>query len=153
MLHTFIAERPSDNGLRPVTSDDYAALQLRFTHNGLGTINMSVVAGINEPNRLTAHFEHGALRIEGGHLYAAGSGTSFQEITVPSSLSLPVGLSSSDFEHGTLYLGQALKRALAGDCAALTPAATFADGHQVQRLLDAARQSSSTNSGWVSINE
>jgi predicted dehydrogenase len=152
-LHTFVTERPSENGLRPVTSDDYASVQLRFAQGGLGTINMSVVASIDEPNRLTAHFEHGALRIEGGRLYFTGPGKSFDETMLIPTLSLPAGLPGSDFEHGTLYLGQALKRALAGDCAALTPAATFVDGHRVQRLLDAARQSSNTNSGWVSINE
>jgi predicted dehydrogenase len=152
VTHTFIDHRPSETGARPVTADDYSAILVRLIDGGLGAITMSVVAGVNEPNRLTAHFEHGALRFEGGRLLRAERGGQLSDITPAHSVDVPEALAAGgDFATGTVYLGHALKRALGSDCGALAPAATFEDGHRIQRILDAVRQSSATSGGWVEI--
>jgi predicted dehydrogenase len=148
--HTFIRERPSDSGPRAVTADDYSALLFRLQNNAIGTIRLSSVAGITEPTRLTAHFEQGALRIENGRLLLS-EGDAFRDITPADTVDVPEKLRESEFPRGTVYLGHALKQALGGDTAALAPAARFADGDRVQRVLDAARRSSAAGSGWVEL--
>jgi predicted dehydrogenase len=151
LTHTFIAERPAEDGPRPVTSDDYAVLMLRFADGGLGTVSLSVVAGTGEPNRVTAHFEHGALRFAQGRLLVAGREQGWVDHTPLDLVTIPEALRGNDFQHGTVYLGEALKQALQGDATALEQAATFADGHRVQRLMDAARQSHAAGGCWVGI--
>lgn len=149
LTHTFIRERPGDHGPQPVTADDFAALQVQL-QDAIGTITLSSVSGANEPTRLTAHFEHGALRIETGRLLLS-EGDSFEDATPADTVDVPAKLDESEFPRGSVYLGHALKRALAGDREALAWAATFADGDRVQRVLDAARRSNETRSGWVEI--
>ncbi|MBX0328491.1 Gfo/Idh/MocA family oxidoreductase [Oscillochloris sp. ZM17-4] len=138
ITHTFIAERPDDSGRpRPVTADDYAAASLRFVGGATATIMASVVAPHDEPNSATVYGVEGALRFVGGRLLRSAGGA-FADITPEHGVDFPEGI-SGDFPQGTVYLGVALKAALAGDAAALAPAATFADGLAVQRALDAIR--------------
>jgi predicted dehydrogenase len=151
LLNTFIAERPSDRERRPVTADDYAAFLVRLKSGGLGTVSLSVVAGVDEPNRLTAHCEHGALRLQAGRILIAKRGDTFEDVTPPDSVNVPSSLRDGEFQHGSVYLGHALKRALTGDCGALASAATFTDGHHVQQVLDAVRQSNQENGRWIDI--
>lgn len=153
LVHTFITERPSDTGARPVTADDYSALLLRFGDNALASVTMSVVGATNEPNRLTAHFDRGALRIEAGRLLLWRDGA-WQDTTPPDSLPVPDDLrNGGEFQRGTVYLAAALKRTLHGDCTAIAPAATWNDGHMTQRVLDAARHSSANSGSWITLNE
>lgn len=152
ITNVFVSERPSESGARPVTADDYSAFLVRLPSGGLGTVAMSVVAAANEPSRMTAHFEHGALRLEGGRLLRSERGGEWSDITPPHTVDIPAELDAGgEFPRGTVYIGHAIKRALTSDCGALAPAATFEDGHRVQRVLDAVRQSHSSNSGWVEI--
>jgi predicted dehydrogenase len=152
VLNTFVTERPAQDGPRPVTADDYASLLVRFGDGGLGAITMSVVAGVNEPSRLTAHFENGALRFESGRLLIAKRGAQWEDITPDDTVDIPQALQrGGEFQRGSVYIGHALKRALAGDCGALAPAATFQDGHRTQRVLDAVRRSHANGSGWIQI--
>lgn len=154
LTNVFISERPSESGSRPVTADDYSAFLLRLPDGGIGTIAMSVVAAVNEPSRLTAHFEHGALRLEAGRLLRSEHGGEWSDITPPHTVEIPAALDAGgEFPRGTVYIGHAIKRALSTDCGALAPAATFEDGHRVQRVLDAVRQSQRSNSGWVEISD
>lgn len=161
VLNTFVAERPAPDGVRPVTADDYASLLVRFAQGGLGTVTMSVVAGHNEPSRITAHFEDGALRFEAGRLHIARRGTEWNDITPIHTVDVPDSLRANsafqvgggEFQIGTVYLGHALKQALAGDDAALLPGATFADGHRIQQVLDAVRESHGNNGGWITIHD
>ncbi len=151
VLNTFVTQRPSSDEPRAVTADDYASLLLRFGQGGLGTVTMSVVAGHNQPNRLTAHFEDGALRWEAGRLHVARRGDQWSDITPADTVNIPDGLrAGGEFHTGSVYLGHAIKAALVGDNSALLPAATFADGDRIQHVLDAARSSHSNGGGWVS---
>jgi predicted dehydrogenase len=133
-----IAERPDGaGGLRPVTADDLVAATLRFTGGAVASILASVVAPHDEPNSATVYGASGALRFSGGRLLRSAGGD-FVDITPEHQLSFPAAI-AGDFPQGTVYLGAALKAALAGDRAALAPAASFADGLAVQRALDAIR--------------
>jgi predicted dehydrogenase len=153
LTHTFIRERPGDAGPKAVTADDYSAFLLRLADGALGTITLSVIAGLTEPTRLTAHFEHGTLRIEAGRLLLAENSEPLRDLTPADSVQIPESLRESEFSRGTVYLGHALKQALAGDRTALAAAATFADGDRVQRVLDAVRRSSATQGGWINIED
>jgi hypothetical protein len=56
------------------------------------------------------------------------------------------------FGTGTIHLGRALRAALEdGDRSALAPGATFEDGWMQQRVLDAARRSSTSGGGWSRV--
>jgi len=150
MLNTFITERPGPDGPRAVTADDYASLLVRFAQGGLGTVTMSVVAGHNEPSRVTAQFEDGALRFEAGRLHMARRGDEWNDITPADAVTIPDSLrAGGEFHIGSVYLGHALKAALHNDNSALLPAATFADGDRIQRVLDAARTSHDNGGGWI----
>lgn len=150
LTHTFVRERPGEHGPQPVTADDYAALLFQLPSDVIGAITLSSVAGANEPTRLTAHFEHGALRLETGRLLLS-EGETFVDATPEHSVDVPTELDAAEFPRGSVYLGHALKCALSGEREALTTAATFADGDRVQRVLDAVRRSNETRSGWVEI--
>ncbi len=154
MLNTFVADRPAPDGPRPVTADDYASLLVRFAQGGLGTVTMSVVAGHNEPSRITAHFEDGALRFEAGRVLMARRGADWNDITPEDTVDVPTDLrDGGEFHVGSVYLGHAIKQMLVGDDAALLHGATFADGHRIQQVLDAVRQSHRTNGGWITIHD
>jgi predicted dehydrogenase len=134
-----VAERPGPDGApTPVTADDIAAGVLRFGSGALATLILSVVASASEPSSLTLYGAAGTLRFSGGRLLQGDAGGELRDITPPHSVRIPDGI-SGDFPEGTVYLGHALAAALAGDTAALAPAATFADGLANQRVVDALR--------------
>ncbi len=140
VTHTFIAERRDRSGvLRPVTADDYVAANLYFAGGAAATIMASVVAPHDEPNSLTISGAAGALRFVGGRLRHSVGGE-FVDVTPAHSQSFPADI-DGDFPQGTVYLGAALRAALAGDRAALALAATFDDGLAVQRVIDLIRAS------------
>ena len=94
---------------------------------------------------------HGALRVEGSQrLFVARRGGEWQERTPAQSLAIPASL-QGQFPIATVYLGQALRAYADGDRAALAPGATFVDGLQIQRLLDALHQSVAANGAWVAV--
>jgi predicted dehydrogenase len=149
-LHTFIGERPAENGLRPVTSDDYYSLRLRFANGALATIECSAVARTQEPNSLTLYGAGGSLRWLGGALHHAEASSDFRDITPTATHALPAGL-QGDFPHGTVYLAHALSSYLRGDAGALALGATFADGLSNQRVLDAARESERQGGRYIAL--
>jgi predicted dehydrogenase len=152
VTHTFIAERPGDDGPRRVSADDYSAVLLRFADGGLGSITLSVVAATSEPNRMTLQFEGGALRIEDWRVLEMRRGGDWRDVTPADTVDIPSQLADGGaFQRGSVYLGHALRNALSGDCTALAPAATWHDGHRVQQLLDAVRRSNRSGGGWIEL--
>ena len=144
-LRTFIQERTDVNGQsRPVTSDDYASLQLKFEGGVSGTLSLSGVVAGPPVHRLTVAGSKGSLTYEDQRLIGHRVGAdSADNLTVAENLELAPGLPNTEWSRGTVYLAQALRAALeGGDAAALAPAATFTDGLHVQQALDAARESS-----------
>lgn len=151
-FETVIGERPSADGSRDVTSDDYAAVQLRFVDGGVATINLSVVSsGPDEACVTTIHCEDGAIRLTGEEALISTGRQPWQRLAGGPLQERPGNSPGGAFGTGTLLLGRALRAALSeGDRDALAPAATFADGLAQQKILDAARESAHAG-GWVRI--
>lgn len=147
-LHTFIAERPFEDGTRTVTADDFAALQLRFNTGGIASISLNVVSSVDEPNRLFMYGSEGALKVEGSQLWVAGRGGAWEERTPADTLDIPASV-QGDFPRGTVYLGHALAAYGQGDCTSIAQGATFVDGLRNQQVLDAARASHANNGAWI----
>jgi predicted dehydrogenase len=142
-LHTFIDQRPDGNGgVRGVTSDDFAAMQLEISGGARASIQLSVVAGVDEPTTFTVHGEEGSLRLIEERLLLAERGGEWREQIRQEEPDVPGNSPGGPFGTATVYLGRALQRALDdGDRAALEPAATFLDGLRQQQVLDAGRRS------------
>ncbi len=138
--------------LRPVTADDYAALQLRFAGGIPAQVQLSAVYAGPERHRLVISGSEGTLIWQDGQLTAFRRGSSEPEaLAVDPPTALPHGVPNQPFARGTMYLGGALRQALQeGDSAALEPAARFEDGLAVQRVLDATKESLATGA-WVEI--
>jgi predicted dehydrogenase len=151
-LNTVITERPNGDDWRPVTSDDYAALHVRFEHGAVGTILLSVTAAVDEPTTITIHGEQGGMRLRGEGLELASLGGDWNTIVPDVETKRPGNSNGGAFGTGTLHLARALRKAIdEHDREALLPAATFRDGLQQQRALDAARRSHAGDGGWIAI--
>jgi predicted dehydrogenase len=150
LINTFITERPAEPDGTPtaVTADDFTAFQLRFRQGGVALAVVILVVPASEPNSLTLYGDAGVLRITGGRLFQAGGDGNLRDVTPPHTVIIPPDI-SGDFPIASIYLGQALRAALEGDRTALAPAATFGDGLQVQRVLDAVR--CSNDAGWTEL--
>jgi predicted dehydrogenase len=153
MLHTVIAERPMGDGTRPVTSDDLAAVHLRFRQGGVASLLFAAVAsGNDEPAVLTLHGEHGAMRFTGEEVLLSQHGKPFTRIAGEDLAKVPGNSPGGAFGSGTIHLAQALRAAIDdGQRDALSPAATFHDGLMQQRVLDAARRSADEQGRWIDV--
>ncbi|MBO9313037.1 MAG: Gfo/Idh/MocA family oxidoreductase [Chloroflexus sp.] len=139
LVQTFITQRPDTTGaLRAVTSDDYTTATLRFARGTVATLTATVVVRINEPLTVTLYGSEGTLRFSNGRL-TIGKNDTFDDLTPPHTIDIPPTL-SGEFPQGTVYLGHALRAALAGERDAVAPAATFRDGLAIQRVIDAIAQ-------------
>ncbi len=122
-LHTFIGERPYDDGRRKVTADDFAAVHARLRGGGIAAMTLM-----------------------------ATRGKPFTRIVGVDTAKRPGNSAGGAFGTGSLELGRALRTAIDdGDRSALEPAATFEDGLAQQRVLDAARRSSGRDGGWEKV--
>lgn len=152
MLRTIIAERPFGEGMREVTSDDFASVDLRLRGGAVAVLNFSVVAvGPDESSMLTIYGERGAMRFVGEEVLLSMEGSAFATMAGGPLERRPGNSPGGAFGSGTLHLARALRAALDdGDLDALAPAATFTDGLAQQRILDAARESSRRGQ-WVEV--
>jgi len=152
MLRTVIDARPADGGLRPVTADDFASVDLRLRGGPVAVMNFSVVAtGPDEASVLTIYGEDGSMRFTGEEVLLSMNGSPFERMAGGPLEQRPGNSPGGAFGTGTLHLGRALRTAIQdGDRTALAPAATFEDGLMQQRVLDAARRSSVAG-GWVAV--
>ncbi|HEX8172832.1 MAG TPA: Gfo/Idh/MocA family oxidoreductase, partial [Thermoanaerobaculia bacterium] len=152
-LRATIAERPFDGGMRAVTADDFAAVHLRLRGGALASLTISAVAnGNDEPATITIHGERGAMRFVGEEVLLSQRQSPYARILGGALEQRPGNSPGGAFGTGTLHLGRALRITLDdGDRDALAPAATFADGLMQQRVLDAARRSSSNSGAWTPV--
>jgi predicted dehydrogenase len=158
VMETFIAERPSSDGQRAVTSDDFAAVHLRLAGGALAATTLSVVSTVDEASVITIHGEDGGIRVESDQWWRADRAGRWQlQQTEAGNLPddpavIPGNSPGGYFGSGTWYLAKALARAIDdGEREALTPAASFRDGLLQQRVLDAARASAAGNGSWVRV--
>lgn len=153
LLHTFVRQRPAGAEMRPVTSDDFAAVHMRLVSGAVATLTCSSMAGgPDEPSTMTIHGENGALRLTGEELLLAKRGEAFARVAGGELARRPGNSMGGAFGTGTYHLALALRAALdEGKRDALANAATFRDGLEQQRVLDAARKSSEHENGWVTV--
>ena len=151
-LRTVIDRRPSSEGLREVTADDFVSAEFRLSGSGIAVMTFSAVAtGPDEASMMTIYGERGAMRFSGEEVMISERGGAFTTLAGGGLEERPGNSPGGAFGSGTLHLARALREALDhGRTEALAPAATFDDGLMQQRILDAARESS-RNGGWVSI--
>lgn len=144
-LHTSppFGKRPAaEGGEREVTSDDTATVTLEFEGGLRGVINLCAVAG-GETQRLAIHGTEGALVVEDDlRLWGRRRDKPLELIDIPSEYEPPLWLPDENLLLGPFAkLAGLMVDAIRGR--ALVSPPTFADGLAVQRVLDAARLSSS----------
>jgi len=151
-LHTFITERPFEGSARKVTSDDFAELEVELMAGARAVMSFSVVATVDEPTALVFHGQRGGIRLSGESLEMAGPSGSWKRVEGEEMAKRPGNSSGGAFGTGTLHLGRALVRSIdQGEQDALAPAATFHDGLEQQRVLDAARKSDANAGRWEKV--
>ena len=152
-LHTFIREQADSSGAkRPVTSDDFFTLRLRFGGDVTGLLQSNGISPGLSIFHLIAVGSDGTLIFDGSQLLSHRINSSEPEaIETANEVTIPNGLSDNVWVRGTILLATALRTALeTGDHSALSPAASFTDGLHVQHVLDAARGSHDTGS-WIEL--
>lgn len=150
-LSTHTATRPdAETGrIHPVTSDDTADLLLNFSGGELASdegatasVSISFVEAGEPVHRLEIFGERGALRIEGdGALYHAELGAGAWRPIEVAPGELAPGMHDNGWARGFTRFAQEIVSALADGRGTVADAATFADGHRTQLVLDAARRS------------
>ncbi len=159
MLSTHIANRKDQSGQpREVTTDDEAKLMFRFADSQLGqnvtgAASLSVVESGKYENRLEVFGTKGALMVEENGEVShspAGSG-SWKPVEVEPGEIAP-GMREASWSRGFTAFSAAIVDALREGRTNVAGAATFADGHKVQLVLDAARASNDTGC-WVRVGE
>ena len=147
MLASHIGQRPdkSSGTMRQVTSDDEAKLMFRFHDSEIakgatGMASMSVVESGSHENRLEVYGETGALMVEEtGELWHSPAGSAaWRPIKVHQDPMAP-GMRPASWSRGFASFSCAIVEALRKGETFVEGAATFADGYQIQRVLDAAR--------------
>ncbi|NLX10626.1 MAG: Gfo/Idh/MocA family oxidoreductase [Chloroflexi bacterium] len=143
-LHTtpqYAHRRLPDGGERAVTADDAATLVLEFEGGLRGAITLSAAAA-GETQRLALHGTEGALVVE-DHLRLCGRrrGEALALIEIPQEYEPPLWLPDENLMLGPFARLAGLMVDAIRDRALIAPP-TFADGLAVQRVLDAAYQSS-----------
>lgn len=149
-LQTHVKHRPSDNGLREVTTDDQANMLLRFaesevTEDATGLVSVSMVEGPEYVNRIEFVGTEGWMQVghRGDVHTAKRDETEMTAIDVEYPPSIE-GVFESGFPSGFMAFGPRIVEALRTGNFDIENAATFADGVKVQTVLDAARQSDLT---------
>jgi len=149
MLSTHISERPhkATGSMRGVTTDDEAKLMFRFddstlTSDTTGTALLSVVESGKYENTLAVYGTSGALKVEedGGLWHSPGGSGDWRPVDIKQDKVAP-GMKDASWSRGFTVFSQEIVQALREGRTTVEGAATFEDGYQVQRVLDAARRS------------
>ncbi len=155
-LATHIRERQSENGPRPVTSDDEANLLLRFADSELtegttGSASMSMVEAGKPEHRLEIFGSKGALMIEeSGELWDSKVGDGQWQRVVTERGELAPGMRDGGWARGFTAFAREIIAALREGRTTVDGAATCEDGHRTQLVLDAARKAHESGC-WVRV--
>jgi predicted dehydrogenase len=158
MLSTHIKQRPdkSTGDMRTVTSDDEAKLLFRFREGSLGAgttgaASLSVVESGSYENRLEVYGTSGALMTEEtGELWHSPAGSGAWRPVQIDQDHMAKGMRESSWSRGFTALSGAIVEAMRSGKKTVKDAATFEDGYRVQLVLDAARESN-TSQCWVKL--
>lgn len=137
-VDTYVKERSSDRGPKRVTSDDFTAFLLRFTSGAVATVVLTSVAARDEGTRFEIWGDEGTLRLDAeGRLWGTRGREPWREFTEVETLTPPPGMDYSPlWGLSFVRLANHLVTAIL-DGEPIAPAATFADGLEVQKALDA----------------
>lgn len=134
--------------LRAVTSDDETNLIFRFADGDLiedatGTASISMVERPNYQHSVELVGTDGSLRIEyKGEVFLAKAGDEDWRRIEDISLGTQIeGAPDTGFSRGFMEFAPEIVQALREGKTEIEQAATFADGLQIQKVLDAARES------------
>jgi predicted dehydrogenase len=158
MLSTHIKQRNYKAGgeARPVTTDDEAKLLFRFadgplTQDATGSAALSVVESGKYENRLEIYGTKGALMVEEtGELWRSPTGSGVWRPVQVDQDHMAAGMRESSWSRGFTALAVAICDAMRGSRKTVKDAATFADGHRIQVVLDAIRASNESGC-WVTV--
>lgn len=158
MLSSHIAERidKSTNTMRAVTSDDDAKLMFRLsdtelTQRATATASLSVVESGSHENRFQIYGTTGALMVEEtGELWRSPLGSGAWRPVQVHQDSMAPGMRPASWSRGFAAFSCAIVEALRNNQTTVEGAATFADGHTVQLVLDAARASNASGC-WTNV--
>jgi len=146
-LATHIRERRDESGaLHEVTTDDEANLLLRFddgelTEGTTGNASMSLVEPGQPEHRLELFGSKGALRIEErGELWQSKTGEGGWRRVETDPGELAPEMRDGGWARGFTAFSKRIVEALREGRTTVDGAATFADGHRTQLVLDAARR-------------
>jgi predicted dehydrogenase len=164
-LSTHIQARPAADGveeMRPVTTDDAANLIFNFASGGgdkdliaaagaTANASLSFVEAGAPLHRLEIFGERGAFRVEGdGELWHSEMGAGAWRRVETGRGELAPGMQDNGWSRGFTRFAQEIVRALLEGRSNVEDAATFADGHRTQLVLDAARRSHRSGS-WATL--
>jgi predicted dehydrogenase len=147
-LQTHIKQRSDNAGnIHPVTTDDEANMLLRFadselTSDATGLVSVSMTEQPLYQNRVEFYGSDGAMRVDHrGEVFIAKTGDSdWTEIAVEFGHLIP-GMPDTGFARGFVDFAPLIVDALRSGRIGIEHAATLEDGLEVQRVLDAARES------------
>jgi predicted dehydrogenase len=150
-LQTHVKRRPlAEGGFRDVTTDDEANMLLRFadddlTEDATGLVSVSMVEQPEYVSRTELFGTDGAIRIDHlGDLFIAKNGEAdWTTIEVEFGKAVP-GYPDTGFPRGFMEFAPKIVEAIREGKTKIEFAATFEDGLKVQRVQDAARESSLT---------
>lgn len=146
-LTTHVAERRDAalGEMRRVTTDDETDVLLNFADNeamksATGVVSLSMIEA-GKPEQVVEVFgSEGALRIEGANtLRHARVGEGEWRDVETAGAPLAAGLRDSEWARGFTVFAREIIAALREGRTSVEGAATFADGHRTQLVLDAAR--------------
>ena len=147
-LQTHVKQRRDANGnLRDVTSDDESNMLLRFadgvlTEDATGLVSVSMTEYPKYKNRLEFYGTDGAMRVaHRGEISIAKAGENeWRAVDVKLGQGID-GVPDTGFSRGFMDFAPRIVEAILDSRTEIEHAATFADGVQVQKVLDAARRS------------
>jgi predicted dehydrogenase len=158
LLSTHIKQRndKSTGESRAVTTDDEAKILFRFadgalTQDATGSASLSVVESGKYENRLEIYGTKGALMVEEtGELWRSPTGSGVWRPVQVDQDHMAQGMRAGSWSRGFTALSVAICEAMRFGKTTVKDAATFEDGHRVQLVLDAIRESNESGC-WVNV--
>ncbi len=151
-LQTHVKERPDakSGAMKRVTTDDELNMILRFaggdlTEDATANVSCSMVEYPAYQNRIEIFGTTGAIRVEhDGEFYVGKAGEeAWRKADIELNEAVE-GARATGWNNGFLAFAAEIIKALQAGKTTVENAATFADGYQIQLLLDAARKSDKT---------
>ncbi len=150
---TFVKERklPDSSEMRPVETDDFTSLLIRFANGAEGLFSLSSVASHGRGSRVEAYGDEGSLILdEEGRLWGAWKGTEdFEDLSVHDPLASVEGISKNVWARSFVHLAKYLVGVIRTG-GTVEKGATFYDGMHCQEVIDAVRRSWKQDM-WVEI--